>query len=189
MFTPPAPSLQAWLHPGRAGREAAVRSAGCLGCHNLAPTLPPAPKSRHARLPKQHGVLCPVTFAMHLAAAVEVKGGRPKNRPCAVVAGGREPCQWEAYPHHQYIHRNGALLCCDDGGCWKSRTKPLGDGDEKDRPENLCVDVVNGLPRCMDMITATEVCRRIELYFNGGVCQYLTERQAALAKPFLAGAQ
>ncbi len=37
------------------------------------------------------GVLCPVTFAMHLAAAVEVKGGRPKNRPCVVVAGGQEP--------------------------------------------------------------------------------------------------
>jgi hypothetical protein len=26
------------------------------------------------------GVVCPVTFAMHLAAAVEVKPGRPKNR-------------------------------------------------------------------------------------------------------------
>ena len=37
------------------------------------------------------GVLCPVTMAMHLAAAVEVK--RPfyptANRPCVVVAGGR----------------------------------------------------------------------------------------------------
>ena len=61
------------------------------------------------------GVLCPVTLAMHLAAAVEVKGGRPKNRPCVVIAGGREPAQWEAYPHHQYIHTNGALLCCDNG--------------------------------------------------------------------------
>jgi hypothetical protein len=37
------------------------------------------------------GVLCPVTFAQHLAAAVETKPGQPRQRPCVVVAGGREP--------------------------------------------------------------------------------------------------
>jgi Glycosyltransferase family 9 (heptosyltransferase) len=131
------------------------------------------------------GVLCPVTFAMHLAAAVEVKGGWPKNRPCVVVAGGREPSQWEAYPHHQYIHTNGTLPCCDNGGCWKSRTKPLGDGDEKDRPPNLCLNVVNDLPRCMDMITAAEVCRRVQLYFDGGVCRYLSPQEVALVRRVL----
>ncbi len=89
------------------------------------------------------GVLCPVTLLMHLAAAVDVKPGMPKNRACVVVAGGREPSQWEAYPHHQFIHTNGALRCCDNGGCWKSRTVPLGDGEIHDRPEKLCVDVVN----------------------------------------------
>ena len=88
------------------------------------------------------GVLCPVTFLMHLAAAVETKPGMPANRPCVVVAGGREPAQWEAYPHHQYIHTNGALRCCENGGCWKSRTIPLGDGDAKDFAESLCMDVV-----------------------------------------------
>jgi ADP-heptose:LPS heptosyltransferase len=114
------------------------------------------------------GVLCPVTFLMHLAAAVPVKGSKPKNRPCVVVAGGREPPHWEAYPHHQFIHTVGALRCCDNGGCWKARTKPLGDGDKKDQPENLCVDVAGDLPRCMDMITADEVVRRVERYFEGG---------------------
>jgi glycosyltransferase involved in cell wall biosynthesis/ADP-heptose:LPS heptosyltransferase len=128
------------------------------------------------------GVLCPITSLMHLAAAVEVKNGFPKNRPCVVVAGGREPSQWEAYPHHQYIHTNGALLCCDNGGCWKSRTRPLGDGDERDRPENLCVDVIRNLPRCMDMITAAEVIRRIESYFNGGAIKYLNLAQVRKAK-------
>jgi ADP-heptose:LPS heptosyltransferase len=131
------------------------------------------------------GVVCPVTFAMHLAAAVEVKGGRPRNRPCVVVAGGREPSQWEAYPHHQYIHTNGALLCCDNGGCWKSRTEPLGDGDEKDNPENLCVDVINHMPRCMEMITAKDVIQRIELYFSGGACQYIVMGQAASVRTFI----
>lgn len=110
------------------------------------------------------GVLCPVTLLMHLAAAVEMKRTPPLNRPCVVVAGGREPPHWEAYPHHQFIHTVGALPCCDNGGCWKSRVHPLGDGDEKDRPENLCVFPVGPLPRCMDMITADEVIRRIRMY-------------------------
>ena len=164
------------------------------------------------------GVLCPVTLLMHLAAAVEVGPGMPKNRPCVVVAGGREPAQWEAYPHHQYLHTNGALRCCDHGGCWKARTVPLGDGDKKDEARNLCVDVVematgrrqrgeewgrenenaqrstegaaepvtnhsspitttDFLPRCMDMISAEDVIRRIELYFDGGAVRYLTDTE------------
>jgi ADP-heptose:LPS heptosyltransferase len=121
------------------------------------------------------GILGPVSLLMHLAAAVEVKASPPKNRPCVVVAGGREPPHWEAYPHHQFIHTVGALRCCDDGGCWKARTLPLGDGDEKDRPENLCVDVVNGFPRCMDMISAEEVVRRIQLYIDGGIVRLVNQ--------------
>lgn len=114
------------------------------------------------------GAVSPVSLLMHLAAAVPIKPGTPKNRPCVVVAGGREPPHWEAYPHHQFIHTVGALRCCDNGGCWRSRTFALGDGSEKDRPESLCVDVIGHLPRCMDMITPAEVIRRIEMYFEGG---------------------
>jgi ADP-heptose:LPS heptosyltransferase len=127
------------------------------------------------------GVLGPVSLLMHLAAAVEVKSAPPKNRPCVVVAGGREPPHWEAYPHHQFIHTVGALPCCDNGGCWKARTVPLGDGDDKDRKENLCVDVVNGQPRCMDMISAEEVIRRICLYVEGGTTRTLIPGSTALA--------
>ncbi len=140
------------------------------------------------------GVVCPVTLLMHLAAAVEVKGGRPLNRPCVVVAGGREPMQWEAYPHHQFLHTNGALFCCDNGGCWKSRTVPLGDGDEKDG--SLCLDVVTApaapglparpLPHCMDLITAEDAIARIELYFRGGTTHYLTLAEARCAAEALA---
>lgn len=128
------------------------------------------------------GVLCPVTCLMHLAAAVETKPGRPVHRPCVVVAGGREPVHWEAYPHHQFIHTIGALPCCASGGCWKSRTQPLGDGDKRDRPGRLCSNLVGELPRCMDMITAAEVIRRIESYFQGGVCRYLEERERTAAR-------
>jgi ADP-heptose:LPS heptosyltransferase len=128
------------------------------------------------------GVLCPVTLLMHLAAAVEVPPWMPKNRPCVVVAGGREPPHWEAYPHHQFLHRAGALLCCDDGGCWKSRVRQIGDRDVKDHPSNLCVDVVGTLPRCMDLITAQDVIRAIELYFQGGAITPLTCAELATAR-------
>jgi ADP-heptose:LPS heptosyltransferase len=114
------------------------------------------------------GALSAVSLLMHLTAAVAVKPGMPQNRPCVVIAGGREPPHFTAYPHHQFIHTVGALRCCDNGGCWKSRTLPLNDGDVNDRPEALCVDVIGTLPRCMDMISADEVIRRIELYYHGG---------------------
>ena len=122
------------------------------------------------------GVLCPVTLAMHLAAAVPVKRTNqakvPGLRPCVVVAGGREPAAWEQYPGHQFLHTIGALPCCATAACWKSRTIPLGDSDKKDQPDGLCKDVVNGLPHCMDLITADDVIRAIQLYFDGGTCQY-----------------
>jgi hypothetical protein len=127
------------------------------------------------------GVVCPVTFAMHLAAAVETKPGRPKNRACVVVAGGREPSQWEKYGHHRFLETNGALMCCDNGGCWKSRCQPVGDGDEKDDPENLCLMPVNVrpelvIPKCMELISAEDVIRAIELYHQGGALRYLSPR-------------
>jgi len=128
------------------------------------------------------GVLCSITALMHLAAAVETRPGRPVPRPCVVVAGGREPAHWEAYLGHQFIHTNGALACCAQGGCWKDRIAPLRDGDKRDRAENLCVDVVSGLPRCLDMITPAEVIRRVELYFRGGVLKYLSPSQSKAAE-------
>ncbi len=128
-----------------------------------------------------HGVLCPVTAAMHLAAAVEVKDKSLQRRPCVVVAGGREPAHWEAYPNHQFIHTNGALPCCAQGGCWKSRVVPLHDGDKRD--ESLCVDVVDRkLPRCMDMISAEEVIQRIDRYYEGGALRYLSPNQSHAGK-------
>ncbi|MDB6067235.1 MAG: ADP-heptose:LPS heptosyltransferase-like protein [Pedosphaera sp.] len=128
------------------------------------------------------GVICSVTALMHLAAAVETKKGRPRNRPCVVIAGGREPAHWEAYPDHQFIHTNGVLACCANGGCWKDRIVPLRDGDNRDKPGQLCVDVIDGLPHCMDMITPAEVVRRVEIYFRGGLNQYLSPSQVQPSK-------
>lgn len=123
---------------------------------------------------RAQGVISPVSLLMHLAAAVENKSSSIELRPCVVIAGGREPAHWEEYPGHQFMHTIGALSCCATGGCWKSRVKYLGDGSENDKPEKICVDVVNDLPRCLDMITAEKVIERVESYFEGGSIKYLT---------------
>lgn len=132
------------------------------------------------------GVVCPVTFAMHLAAAVPTKHNR--LRPAVVIGGGREPTHWEAYPGHQHLHTIGQLDCCALGGCWKSRCQTVGDGDPKDRPEALCprpvmmpADVtIRGkrltevaYPECMTMITPEMAINAIEGWYRGGVLTYL----------------
>lgn len=114
------------------------------------------------------GVVCPLTFAMHLAAAVETPPGRPVLRPCVVIAGGREAPHWTAYPHHQFLGVVGQLPCCATGGCWRSRCQLVGDGDPKDW-ENVCeapVEISNSLriPACMDRISPQQVIERIELH-------------------------
>lgn len=124
------------------------------------------------------GVLCPVTFAMHAAAAVESKH-KLKNRPCVVVAGGREPSQWEKYPHHRFLETNGCIDCCDNGGCWKSRCHKVGDGDKKDQ-ENICIYPIKineklSIPKCIDMISDKEIIQAIEKYYDGGILKYNNE--------------
>lgn len=116
------------------------------------------------------GVVCPITFAMHLAAAVPTKDG--SYRPCVVIAGGREPVHWEQYPGHQFLHTVGMLDCCDRGGCWKNRCCKVGDGDDKDE-KDLCSKPVPinsrlQVPKCMAMITPKMVISAIEGYLERG---------------------
>lgn len=138
------------------------------------------------------GVLCPVTFAMHAAAAVPSKKPAftipvepglgtqcqiaPPLRPCVVVAGGREAPHWEAYPGHRFLHTVGALDCCAHGGCYRNRCNKMLDGSEKDS-KHLCLKPVEwsdgySYPKCMTMISPEQICRAIESYYEGGVLQY-----------------
>lgn len=115
------------------------------------------------------GVVCPITFAMHLAAATPAKDGGPARKPCVVTAGGREPSNFTFYTNHQFLHANGALNCCDNGGCWKSRTVPVKDGDNHKNNE-LCENpaMFNGrvVQRCMrDCVKPIDVIRAIEKYY------------------------
>ena len=108
------------------------------------------------------GVVCPITCAMHAAAAFD--------KPCVVVAGGREPPHWEMYPGHQYLHTVGQLACCRGGGCWRARVVPLRDGDA-DRDGNLCERPVEHpagpVAACMNMIEPADVVRAVERYLQG----------------------
>lgn len=98
------------------------------------------------------GVLCGVSLLMHVAAALE--------KPCVVIAGGREPVQWNAYPKQHYLHTVGMLPCSSPqgdvgGACWRSRTVALGDSAILD--EHLCQRPVSGTPECMTLIEPKQV--------------------------------
>jgi len=74
------------------------------------------------------------------------------------------------------ISTNGALPCCVEGGCWKSRCQLVGDGDPKDA-HNVCHMPVHvredlRIPKCMVMIQPEDVIARVELYYRGGALQH-----------------
>jgi ADP-heptose:LPS heptosyltransferase len=105
------------------------------------------------------GVLCGVSLLMHVAAALE--------KPAVVIAGGREPVQWNSYPKQHYLHTVGALPCSDTtgqvgGACWRARVVPLGDGTVLDK--SLCERPIEGIPECMRMIHPEEVAKLILRY-------------------------
>jgi ADP-heptose:LPS heptosyltransferase len=118
---------------------------------------------------RARGVVCGVSLLMHVAAALE--------KPAIVIAGGREPVAWNAYPNQQYLHTVGATPCCDSqgraGACWRSRLVPLGDDMQLDKdtcmyPVNANVELINKppafTPKCMSMIEPREVVRLILRY-------------------------
>ena len=133
------------------------------------------------------GVLTPVSFPMHLSTMC----GRPdrilKTRPCVVIAGGRQPSQWQAYTNHAYIHRCGQLPCCDHGGCWKARIKPLNDGSSLDK--SICVFPVESdsgqlVPMCMHSISVEQVVQAIRRYNNSFSLMRQISVKMARKEPF-----
>ncbi len=115
-------------------------------------------------------VITPISLPMHLAYAVPPNHlFNRKSRGCIVIAGGREPNHWQQGPNQQFLHTCGMLSCCSQGGCWKSRTVPLNDGDSKDK--SLCefpilLESGQTIPKCMEMISVEEVSRLIDKYYS-----------------------
>lgn len=118
------------------------------------------------------GVICGVTAAMHIAAAL--------GKPCITIAGGREAWWWEAYVNenkgfgpiasgnismpHQYLHTIGLLDCCRHHGCWKNKVIPL--NNDKlvcKRPIYLPGQVT---PECLNIITPKLVLEAVMKYYT-----------------------
>jgi hypothetical protein len=113
---------------------------------------------------------------MHVAAAFD--------KPCVVIAGGREEPWWEAYVDdyaafgpkaapvtvpHRYLHTLGLLECCKLKGCWKRKVIKTADTD----PKHLCKLIsptMSGqvIPECMNMITVDHVVEAVMSYYEDG---------------------
>lgn len=125
------------------------------------------------------GIMCPITAGMHIAACFE--------KPCVIVAGGREEPWWEGYVNcygafgpgcqpvkveHRYLHTIGSLDCCKTKGCWKHRVVPLGRNDKWDKPFRICKMPISTdtqhVAKCMDMITPEHVVNAVMSYYADG---------------------
>lgn len=124
------------------------------------------------------GVICGVTGLMHIAAALD--------RPCVVIAGGREEPSFFGYTNaylkeafglacapvaveHKILHTVGLMHCCGDRGCWRKRTVAI-DAKDVGRPDRICLEPVRDgphpVPRCMDMISTDHVVEAVMSYYE-----------------------
>jgi len=94
------------------------------------------------------GALCAVSLQMVIMQAL--------RKPCVIVAGGREGMRWQAINDHRFIHTIGALDCCMEDGCWRSKHR------------NCAHLIDEDVPLCMDMIRPEDIVRAIESYYDGG---------------------
>lgn len=134
---------------------------------------------------RAEGVICGVTGAMHIAAAFQ--------KPCVVIAGGREEPWWEGYynarpsnfgPHcadvkvpHKFLHTVGILDCgCGNlkKGCWKD--KVVADAEMRADPNfrrKLCLKVIRReaepMPECLARITSDHVVEAVMEYYADGI--------------------
>jgi len=119
------------------------------------------------------GVISAVSFPMHAAAALD--------KPCVVIAGGREHWWWEAYANvdgintfgdacspvkvpHRYLHTQDQLSCCMGEGCWKDKVVQTKQGS------TVCSKPVDDdfgqiIPTCLKMITVDHVIEAVTSYY------------------------
>jgi ADP-heptose:LPS heptosyltransferase len=114
------------------------------------------------------GVFCPVTFAMHLAAAVPTGNGEP--RACVVIVGGRETPSLIQYPNHKLLTVIGQLSCCQSGGCWRYVCQETHVRQNVRSRCEMPVQVTPDLklPLCMEMIRPANVVAAILQYYPDG---------------------
>jgi hypothetical protein len=125
------------------------------------------------------GVVTPVSAAMHIAAVYD--------KPCVVIAGGREEPWFEWYGDafqgfgpgcppvnvpHKFLHTLNQLPCCsNDNGCWRRKTQPKHHTDtHRGRAQDLCLDPLqvgtDVVAHCMEMIKPSHVVEAVMKYFD-----------------------
>jgi ADP-heptose:LPS heptosyltransferase len=125
------------------------------------------------------GVICPVTAAMHMAAALD--------RPCVCIAGGREHWWWEAYVNvqgvdhfgpiasgkvrapHRFLHTQTLFDCCSTKGCWLNKILR----SQPDSHQSYCKRPTEdgygqAIPQCMAAITVDHVVDAVLSYYQDG---------------------
>ena len=117
------------------------------------------------------GSIGPVSMHMHISAAF--------RKPSVIIAGGREPFRWEAYPNQRYICTNGYLPCCELNACWKNwlrqkvtpQIKKQVERDGENWEDKVCNNMDEMTAKCMKMITPEMVEKEILGYYIGGVLE------------------
>ena len=110
------------------------------------------------------GCISLVSSLMHVAASFD--------KPCVVLAGGREPFTFEKYANHVYLDKTGQLPCCRLKACWHNAL-------------SACKDHDGTVAHCMDLISTSEVKAAVESYYAGGVLQKPHAKVIAKQKPLL----
>jgi len=100
------------------------------------------------------GCISLISSLMHIAAAFD--------KPCVVIAGAREPITFEGYQNHRFLHTIGSLKCSSTYACWACSME----GCLKRKGE-----VIDGVCRCIHMITADDVVNAILSYYKGGLLE------------------
>lgn len=125
-----------------------------------------------ALIARSAGVICGATQGPHIAAAFD--------KPCVVIAGGREPWWWLAYDNrnqafagatplvvpHRVLHTIGMLSCCDQHGCWKHHVSPPPHTARHCKTPEIVSGMAVG--RCMSMITPGHVLNATLSYYVDG---------------------
>ena len=110
------------------------------------------------------GCISLVSSLMHVAAAFE--------KPCVVIAGGREPFTFERYPFHRYLDTIGMLPCCRRNACWHNAL-------------SACKDHDGTAAHCMDLISVRQVKDAVESYYAGGALERPAAALVTKLKPVL----
>jgi ADP-heptose:LPS heptosyltransferase len=94
-----------------------------------------------------------VTLLQHLCAAL--------GKPYVCVAGGREDRGWTDYPNQVTLSAIGQLPCCEQRGCWLSRTVAIPDDDYILNSKLCTLPVVDKwgdtVPSCLNLFSPQDV--------------------------------